>query len=176
MEVKYLGYTGQHDLYVMAGNGPSLIGMTHIRLDWGCIKSIGRSDANLEVVKRTEKYASVFQAGPGLMKKLTACLTLKADARPQFCRPRLVPYAIKEKVGHELDRLEEVGMLCKTDHSDWATPIVPVPKWDGSIDYKVTINPQLMVDQYPLPQPSDLMACLTGGKRFTKVDLMAAYR
>ena len=67
-------------------------------------------------------------------------------------------------------------MLRKIDHSDWATPIVPV----GSIricgDYKVTINPQLMVDQYPLPQPSDLMACLTGGQRSTKLDLTAAYQ
>ena len=38
VEVKYQGYTGQHDLYVVAGNGPTLIGrdwLTHIRLDWG---------------------------------------------------------------------------------------------------------------------------------------------
>ena len=40
----------------------------------------------------------------------------------------------------------------------------------------MTINPQLMVDQYPLPQPSDLMACLIGGQRFTKLDLTAAYQ
>ena len=26
VEVKYQGYTGQHDLYVVSGNGPSLIG------------------------------------------------------------------------------------------------------------------------------------------------------
>ena len=173
VEVKYQGYTGQHDLYVVAGNGPSLIGrdwLTHIRLDWGSIKSVARSDANLEVEKLMEKYASVFQAGPGLMKQFSACLTLKADARPRFCRPRSVPYAIKEKVGHELDRLEGAGVLRKIDYSDWAAPIVPVPKPDGSIricgDYKVTINPQLMVDQYPLPQPSDLMARLTGGPVF----------
>ena len=134
----------------------------------------------MEVEKLTEKYASVFQAGPGLMKQFSACLTLKADARPRFCRPRSVPYAIKEKVGHELDRLEGAGVLRKIDYSDWAAPIVPVPKRDGSIricgDYKVTINPQLMVDQYPLPQPSDLMARLTGGQRFTKLDLTAAYQ
>ena len=71
-------------------------------------------------------------------------------------------------------------MLRKIDYSDWAASIVPVPKQDGSIricgDYKVTINPQLMVDQYPLSQPSDLMACLTGGQRFTKLDLTAAYQ
>ena len=80
----------------------------------------------------------------------------------------------------ELDRLVEKGILHKVDHSDWAAPIVPFPKSDGTIhicgDYKVTINPSLLVDQYPLPRPNDLFACLTGGKLFTKLDLTAAYQ
>ena len=71
-------------------------------------------------------------------------------------------------------------MLQKVDHSVWADPIVPVPKRDGSLricgDYNVTINPFLQVDQYPLPKPSDIMACLTGGKRFSKMDLTSAYQ
>ena len=79
-----------------------------------------------------------------------------------------------------LDRLVEKGVLQKTDYSDWAAPIVPVPKSDGSIricgDYKVTINPALPVDQYPIQRPNDLFTCLTGGKLFTKLDLKAAYQ
>ena len=34
----------------------------------------------------------------------------------------------------------------------------------------------MYVDQHPLPKPSDLMMCLTGGKIFTKLDLTAAYQ
>ena len=83
-------------------------------------------------------------------------------------------------MGKELDCLEEPGIVIKENYSDWATPIVPIPKQDGSIrvcgDFKVTINPFLNVDQYPLPKPSDLMTCLTGGKMFTKLDLTAAYQ
>lgn len=59
-------------------------------------------------------------------------------------------------------------------------PIVPVLKKDGTIhicgDYKVTVNPSLHVDQYPLPKPADLMASLRGDKAFSKLDLTSAYQ
>ena len=59
-------------------------------------------------------------------------------------------------------------MLQKISHSDWAAPLVPVSKADGSIrlcgDYKVTVNPVLQVDQFPMPRPNDLFATLAGGK------------
>ena len=32
----------------------------------------------------------------------------------------------------------------------------------------------LETEQYPLPRPEDLMACLMGGYKFTKLDLSAA--
>ena len=61
-------------------------------------------------------------------------------------------------------------MLKKVDHSDWAAPIVPVPKKDGKVrvcgDYKVTVNQCLDVDQYPLPRPDDLFAMLANGKTY----------
>ena len=64
--------------------------------------------------------------------------------------------------------------------SNWATPIVTVPKPDGSVricgDYKVTINPVLDVDSYPLPTPEDLFATLAGGQKFSKLDLSQAYQ
>ena len=55
-----------------------------------------------------------------------------------------------------------------------------VPKKDGRVrlcgDYKVTINPTLDVDQYPLPVPEALFATLSGGKTFTTLDLSQAYQ
>lgn len=64
-------------------------------------------------------------------------------------------------------------------YSEWVTPIVAVPKKDRKIricgDYKVTINQELEVDQYPLPK-LDLFATLAGGKKFTKLDISQAYQ
>ena len=75
--------------------------------------------------------------------------------------------------------MEEQGTLERVDHSEWAAPIVAVPKKDGKFqicgDYKVTVNQALAMDQYPLPKPDDLFATLAGGKVFTKLDLSQAY-
>ena len=71
-------------------------------------------------------------------------------------------------------------LISKVSHSDWATPIVAVPKKDGKLrlcsDYKVTINPVMEVDQYPQPKSDDLFATLSGGKIFFKIDLSQAYQ
>ena len=56
-------------------------------------------------------------------------------------------------------------------HSDWAAPIVALLKKDGGFpiigDYKVTVNAVQYVNQYPLPNPSELFASLAGSKTLT---------
>ena len=42
-------------------------------------------------------------------------------------------------------------------------------------DFKVTVNPVLNVDHYPLPKLDDVFATLFGGQLFTKIDLWQAY-
>ena len=63
--------------------------------------------------------------------------------------------------------------------SDWATPVVVVRKPGGKVricgDFKVTINPMLKNNVYPLPLPEELFHKLHGGTKFTKLDLADAY-
>ena len=76
----------------------------------------------------------------------------KENAVPQFFKHRPVPFALKEKIDVDLCRLEKIGVLEKVEFPDWATPIVPVLKPDGSVficqDCKITINPALDVHCY----------------------------
>ena len=78
-----------------------------------------------------------------------------------------------------MDRLEQQSIFQKVSNSDWAAPIVAVPKKDGRFwiygDYKVTINQVLSVEQYPLPWPDELFATLAERKIFSKPNLSQAY-
>ena len=71
-------------------------------------------------------------------------------------------------------------MVSKVEESEWAAPIVPVMKADGSVrlcgDYKVTVNQAIKADSYPLPRTEDILASLAGGQSFTKLDLAHAYQ
>ena len=79
-----------------------------------------------------------------------------------------MPFAIKDAVGKELDSFERQGILRKVSNSDWAAPIVAMPKKDGNFwicgNYKVTINQVLAMDQYTSPNPDEIFAKLAKGK------------
>ena len=70
-----------------------------------------------------------------------------------------------------LDGCTAVGTK-KVEYSDWATPIVPVLKKDGSVricgDYKVTVNRVLDINRYPIPNIDDIAFELAKGERFTE--------
>ena len=95
---------------------------------------------------------------------------MRPDTTPTFCKPRSVPYALREPIEKELDRLVQQGVLEKVEYSEWAAPIAAVMKPDGNVricgDYKVTINQYLEADKHPLPKAEDLFVELVGEKSF----------
>ena len=90
------------------------------------------------------------------------------EAAPIFCKARTVPYALRGKIEQELGRLQKKGIITLVEFSQWATPIVPVVKRDGSVricgDFKVTLNCVTKLDTYPLPKIEDIFATLAGEK------------
>ena len=179
--VKYGSQQAKLVLVVVAGNGPSLFGrnwLRYLRLDWGSIAMV-RAAHPKSLNDMLQQHQALFADELGTVQPYKASLQVQPDAAPRFFKACPVPFAIKTAIGTELDSLEQKGILEKVSHSDWAAPIVAVPKKDGRFricgDYKVTVNQVLAVDQYPLPKPEDLFATLAGGTVFSKLDLSQAY-
>lgn len=126
-----------------------------------------------------KSHSVVFEEVLGTCTTFKAKLFLKQNAKPKFFKPRPIPFSKTDAVKQELLRLEMAGIIKSVKTSEWAAPIVIVDKPNGSVricgDFKVTINPQLEIEQYPLPRAEELFQKLKYGKHFTKIDLADAY-
>ncbi|XP_018406799.1 PREDICTED: uncharacterized protein K02A2.6-like [Cyphomyrmex costatus] len=125
------------------------------------------------------KFEEIREPTLAKITGIQARLTMKPDATPVYLKARSVPFKLIPLIDNELDELVKAGIFTKTENSEWATPIVPVLKANGTIricgDYKSTINPKLIIDEHPLPTTNELFAKLAGGVKFSKIDLRQAY-
>ena len=155
-------------LIVVDGDGPPLLGrnwLKELQLNWRHIFFVSKTETLSDILKRHDE---VFNRGLGTIKGFKADINV-------FCKARPVPYALRQKVEEELDRLESQGVVKKVERSEWASPIVCVPKKDGTIriygDFKVSINRVLLDNPYPLRDTEDVFATVGGGIVFSKIDL-----
>ena len=132
-------------------------------LNWPSVKSI--TDGVESLIAR---YPDLFKEELGTLKGVEIKLSIAKDAIPQFKKPRPVPYALRSAVERDLERQENLGVIEKVSFSHCHVRICG--------HYKVTINPVLEVDQYPVPKAEDLFTTLAGGQKFTKLDLSHAYQ
>ena len=152
-------------------------------LKWPCllaqINEVTSTDTSKKLEALLEKHEEVFRAGLGTYSGPPVSIFVDADAVPKFCPARSVPYAWRGAVDSQLSRMEDEGIIESVAHAEWASPIVPVIKDDGTVrvcgDYKRTLNQVCIVDQYLLPRIEDMFATLARGQKFTKIDLTQAY-
>jgi len=189
VEVSLNGRTAKLPLIVVqtAEHSPPLLGRTWLDAlvpGWrtslmnNVEKQFAVTDETIDTLK--DKYQDIFAPGLGTVKGATAKLHLKENVKPIFHRARPVPLALRNAVDKELDRMLEEEIIKPVDISEWATPLVCVPKADGSVrlcgDYKVTVNKCILTDQHPIPTPEEILAKISGGQKFSKIDLKNAYQ
>lgn len=105
-------------------------------------------------------------------------LELKDSVSSKFLRARPVPFALKERVEEEINRLTRQGITESIQHSERATPVVIILKKDGSTslcgDYRSTVNEASTKASYL--RKSEVLAKLEGGKIFSTLHLTQAYQ
>ncbi|KRZ83327.1 Uncharacterized protein T08_15038 [Trichinella sp. T8] len=166
-------------IFVAKGNCPNLLGLEWFKPLGIRIEGINHINSSpVELVLR--KYQAVFTPDLGCYTGEPVSLDLDPSVPPVRMKARKVPFALKEKIDTELDKLVKQKVLEPVSHPVWATPIVTPMKPDGSVricgDYKCTINKALLKHAYPVPAVSHLLASLAGGKVFAKLDLAQAYQ
>ena len=63
----------------------------------------------------------------------------------------------------------------KVEWTDCETPIIPVPKKDGSVRICGDYKGKVQAGQYPSSRIEDIFTKLNGGQKFSKIDLGQAY-
>ncbi|BHF62060.1 hypothetical protein SprV_0100504100 [Sparganum proliferum] len=180
-EVEHDGELHYLPVHVVRGSQqPNLLGRNWIKCVPSVLSYVHRIGANPALDSILVNHKDLFRddsathyRGPPVK------FQFQSDFRPRFFKARTVPYAVAPKVEEELDRLQKADIIEPLQYSEWAAPIVPVLKSDGSVricgDYKLTINSATKLNPYPLPRIEDLYASLAGGHQFTTLDLKHAY-
>ena len=150
-----------------------------LRLDWPAL--LGHHSVHkVDEMSLKKEFCDVFKRELGLLQGVEAVIELKEGTKPRFCKNRPIPFALREQVEQTIQKQILEGELEPIDQSDWAAPIVVVTKKDGGIricaDFKMTINPHLYIQTYPLPTPDEVFSTLANGESFTKLDLAHAYK
>ena len=118
------------------------------------------------------EFGDVFSGEGKLKGKLH--LEIDKSVSPVALPVRKVPFAVKEPLKQELERLVKIGILQPVDvPTDWISSMVVIKKSNGKIRLCIDpkpLNEALRRNQYPLPVIDDLLPLLTNAKVFSVVD------
>ena len=123
-------------------------------------------------------YAHIFAYKPGDIGR-TDVLShrIETNGNPIRQAVRRVPLPQRDEIKKLLTEMQEKKIIAPSK-SPWASPIVLVPKKDGSlrfcVDYR-KVNEITHKDAYPIPRIDDTLDTLAGSKCFSTLDLKSGY-
>ena len=102
---------------------------------------------------------------------------LEPGSAPQAKAPYRLNLNERMMLKEALEELVNQGFI-RPSKSPYGAPALFVAKKDGTLrlcaDYRA-LNKQTVKNRYPLPHMDDLFDCLSGAKKFSKVDLRSGY-
>ena len=124
-----------------------------------------------------QKHHKLWDGDLGLIKATEHRIVLKPGAKPVRLNPYRMGQASRELTREQVQRMRDMGVI-EPSSSEWASPIVLVPKPDGTvrfcIDYR-RLNERTVKDSYPLPRMDDCLDSLGEAQFFSTLDCNAGY-
>ena len=108
-------------------------------------------------------------------------LHINKDVKPIVSPTRRIPFAIREKVEAELERLQRLDIIEPAKGATpWVSPIVAFPKPNNPEKIRLCVdmrlpNQAIERERHPQPTIDDLITDLNGARYFSKLDLNSAY-
>lgn len=163
------------EIYVVPGLEQSLLGRRACsRLGTiARISGVDSKDSNYE-----KRFPSLFQ-GLGCMDGVYE-IKLDESVTPfNLCTPRRIPIPLLPQVKKELERMEQMGVIEQVDQpTQWCSPIVVVPKRNGSVricgDF-VQLNKAVQREVHQMPTTEQTLAKLSGAKIMSKLDANSGF-
>ncbi|KAI7808673.1 hypothetical protein IRJ41_011194 [Triplophysa rosa] len=129
-----------------------------------------------DIAKLQAEFADVFSPLPGRTKLIQHHIETVPGVVVRS-RPYRLPEHKKNVVQTELAAMLEMGVI-EESNSDWASPIVLVPKTDGSVRFCVDyrkVNAVSKFDAYPMPRVDELLDRLGTARFYSTLDLTKGY-
>ncbi|KAI7813488.1 hypothetical protein IRJ41_018565 [Triplophysa rosa] len=129
-----------------------------------------------DLARLQAEFADVFSPLPGR----TNLMRHHVETEPGVVvrsRAYRLPEHRKKVVQAELEAMLDLGVI-EESNSDWASPIVLVPKTDGSVRFCVDyrkVNSVSKFDAYPMPRVDELLDRLGSAHFYSTLDLTKGY-
>lgn len=124
-----------------------------------------------------EELPGLLREGPGRTTLTQHTVRLKEGVSPIRQKPYRIPESLGVSLKEEIQKMSDLGVI-ELSMSEWSSPMVMVPKKDGStrpcIDFR-KVNAVSRFDAYPMPRIDDLVERVGKAKYITTLDLCKGY-
>ncbi|XP_073668194.1 uncharacterized protein [Paramisgurnus dabryanus] len=149
----------------IAKRGASVVDLSHL-------EDLQRKDLQYLL----DQFPALFRQRPGRTELAQHYIHL-SNPTPSRQRPYRVPERLVDPLKKEVELMMELGVI-EPSTSEWCSPVVIVPKKDGTlricIDFR-RLNAQSQFDAYPMPRIDDLLERIGKAKYITTLDLCKGY-
>jgi len=131
-----------------------------------------------QILRMLESHADMWAPGRlGVIDATEHRIELQPGTKPIRSMPYRQGPALRAKAATEIRKMLDAGVI-EPATSEWASPIVLVPKKDATmrfcVDYR-RLNAKTVGDAYPLPRIDDCLDSLGDASIFSTLDCNAGY-